>query len=108
MEGYRTDTIEMGGKEYTAEYFGKVLLPDEPDCEYQEYWRLEDAFEDSKDMKRLYSYQAYFMFPMKVEDGQVILVEDTKNNGTKERWFYRADGFTVRGDKLAECFDPDF
>lgn len=108
VEGYRTDTIEMGGKEYTAEYFGKRFLFDTPDCEYEEYWRLEDAFEDSKDMKRLYAYMAYFMFPMKVEDGQVILVEDTKNNGTKERWFYRADGFTVRGDKLAECFDPDF
>lgn len=67
VEGYRTDTIEMGGKEYTAEYFGKRFLLDTPGCEYEEYWRLEDAFEDSKDMKRLYSY--YGLFHVSYESG---------------------------------------
>ena len=105
-EGYRTDTIEMGGKEYAAQYFGKIIMYGEPDCDYMEYWRLEDAFEDVKDMRSLYSYLAYDRFPLKVEDGQVFLVENTLSDGSQNRWFYRADGLAMGGELVAECFDP--
>lgn len=106
VEPYRTDTIEMGGKEYAAEYFGKQTVPTDPDWEYLEYWRLEDAFEDAAHMKVNFTYMAYDLFPMKVEDGQALLLEGAMADGSKTRWSYRADGSVLKGETVTVGFDP--
>lgn len=41
-----------------------------------------------------------------MEDGQVILVEATMKDGSRERRFFRANGLAMGGELVAECFDP--
>ncbi len=46
----RTDTIQIGEKEYTALYFGEEDLSTVfPDYQCREFWRLENAYDDFKD-----------------------------------------------------------
>lgn len=101
-------TVEMGGKEYAAEYYGiQDAANYETEFEHYEYWRLLDAFEDVRHKDVNFTYTSYDTFPVRVEDGQVLLIEGIRADGTKYQWFYRSNGFKRGNGLVAEGFDPD-
>ncbi len=104
----RTDTLTVAGKEYTASYFGRADRPNQSGSPTLEYWRLEDAYED---------FQNKFLvgggsspcnnFPMKIEEGQVLLVRWTTEDGSVNEAYYRSDGTLWQGRPAVRRFDPD-
>ena len=85
------ETIRVNGKDYQASYFGKVDLGLKG-YRYRKFWRLENAYDDFKDYPRLGNYLSYSNYPMKIETGNIYVVEYTRADGTIEREVHRADG----------------
>lgn len=99
----RTDTIEVAGKEYEAPYFGMVdLSAFAPEFRYREFWRLENAYADFQTYEKTGNVLPYHNFPMRVEQGQVIVVNYVKADDTVIRQYYRTDGTMWHGEPAAE------
>lgn len=106
-EPYRTDTMEISGKTYTALYFGQVDLSAEfPQYQYREFWRLEDAYGDFKDCALTGDVLPYHNYPMPVEAGQVFVIKYTMTDGSVVTEYLRSDGNTWQGMPTTEAFLP--
>ena len=104
-EASRTDTIKIGGKEYTALYFGKVDLSAVlPDYQCREFWCIENAYDDFKDRRTTGQVLPYNNYPMAVETGQVFVIDYTKTDGSVESMYFRSDGNTWQGAPVTEEF----
>ena len=107
-EAYRTDTIKIGEKEYTALYFGKVdLSAIFPDYQCREFWRLENAYDDFKSNSTTGNVLPYNNYPMEVATGQVFVIEYIKADGSVVREYHRSDGNTWQGSLATEEFSID-
>lgn len=102
---YRIDTIKIGGKEYTASYFGKADLSAVlPDYQCREFWRLENAYDDFKDNAATGNVLPYHNYPMPIETGQIFIIDYTKADGSVVREYHRSDGSTWQGSLTTEEF----
>lgn len=102
---YRFDVLQIGGKEYTASYFGKMhLYALFPEYQYREYWRLEDAYGDFNDCKTTGNVLPYNNYPMEIEVGQIFVIQYTKTDGSLIREYHRSDGSTWQGTPVTEEF----
>lgn len=89
----RIDTISIAGKDYEALYFGdQDLTGFTTDYKYREFWRLENAYVDFKDMAKTQEVLPYGNYPMLIEKEQVFVIDYTKTDNTIERKYYRSDG----------------
>ncbi len=101
----RVDSIRIGGKEYTALYYGKADLSAVlPDFQFREFWRVEDAYEDFKDNPVTGNVLPYNNYPMKIETGQIFIIEYTKKDGSVFREYHRSAGNTWQGSPATEEF----
>lgn len=99
----RTDQIQVAGKTYEASYFGIVdLSVFAPEFRYQEFWRLENAYADFEHSGKTGNVLPYRNFPMPIEQGQVIVVDYVKADGSTIRQYYRTDGNSQHGEQVAE------
>ncbi|MCM1327012.1 MAG: hypothetical protein NC094_09425 [Bacteroidales bacterium] len=102
-DAYRTDTIVVNGKEYTALYYGEVDLSALlPDYKCREFWLLENAYDDFKDNPTTGNVLPYNNYPMKIEVGQIYVIEYTKADGSVMREYHRADGNMWQGLEVTE------
>lgn len=104
-EPIRTDTITINQKNYEALYFGKQDLKGFKDFVSWEFWRLENAYDDFKDNKKIDSVIPYNQYPIHIEEGQVFVVDYTKTDGSVNRVYYRSNGRVWNGRKSTEEFD---
>lgn len=104
IEPIRVDTITINGKNYEASYFGKMDLTMFKDYKYREFWRLENAYEDFKDNKKIGDLLPYSNYPMLIETGQIFVIDYTKTDGSVSRSYYRSDGFIWNGLPTTEWF----
>lgn len=89
----RTETLTAAGKKYEASFFGtQDLTGFFPDYVSRDFWRLENAYEDFKDLPKNGQVLPYSNYPMQIETGQVFVVDYTKTDGSVERHYYRSDG----------------
>ncbi len=103
IEPSRTDRIQVAGKEYEALYFGTVDLSTfAPEFRYREFWRLENAYPDFQKYEKTNNVLPYDNFPMRVEQGQVIVVDYVKADDTVIRQYYRTDGTVWHGAPAAQ------
>lgn len=91
IEPYRVDTIQVGGKDYEALYFGKQDLAEFKDYAYREFWRLENAYDYFADRPKTQDVLPYNNYPMLIETGQVFVIDYTKTDGSVIRKYYRSD-----------------
>ena len=99
----RTDQIQVAGKTYEASYFGVVdLSAVAPEFRYQEFWRLENAYADFEQSEKTGHALPYRNFPMPLEQGQVLVVDYVKADGSTIRQYYRTDGNDRYGERAAE------
>lgn len=104
----RTDRIVVNGKEYEATCFGTQDLSDSGlPYTQREYWRLENAYEDLKDCPLNGDVLPYNNYVMKVELGQVFVIDYTGLDGQVTRLFYRSDGYVWNGLSSTQGFDPE-
>lgn len=92
IEPSRVDDITLQGKKYAASYFGKWDFNELKDYAYREFWRLEDAYEDVKDLPLVNNYLPYDNYPMLIETGQVFMINYTKTDGSVEREYHLSNG----------------
>lgn len=99
QEAMKKDKITINGKEYEASYFGESDMSSwSKEFWKRKYWRLENAYDDFKDMPTNTHVLPYNNYPpINIEIGQVFVIDYYKPDGTVERRYYIADG-TVWND----------
>lgn len=84
IDPLRIDYITYQGKNYEASYFGKQDLSGLEDYAYREFWRLEGAYEDLKDLPLTENVLPYNNYPMLIETGQAFEIKYTKADNSIE------------------------
>ncbi|WP_019909459.1 hypothetical protein [Paenibacillus sp. HW567] len=92
IEPSRVDHISIRGKEYAASYFGKQDLNGFKGYAYREFWRVEDAYEDVKNLPLVDNILPYNNYPMLIETGQVFLISYTRTDGSVEKEYHLSNG----------------
>ncbi|WP_187355518.1 hypothetical protein ['Paenibacillus yunnanensis' Narsing Rao et al. 2020] len=92
IEPSRVDSITLQGKEYPASYFGKQDLTGFKDYAYREFWRLEGAYEDVKELPLVDNFLPYSEYPMLIDTGQVFMLSYTRIDGSVEREYHLSNG----------------
>ncbi len=94
MQPIRTEKITVGGREYDASYLGEQDMTYWSDFAVKrEFWRLECADELLSNCDYLVDVLPYNNYPqIKIEQGQVFVIDYHKNDGSVERRYYAADG----------------
>ena len=101
-----TVTVTINGKEYTAVSYGVQNLSGVFDgYESREFWRIEDAYDDFKDIKTLDNVLPYDNYLMNVETGQVFMIVYNMTDGSKRVEYHRADGDTWNGKPVTFQMD---
>ena len=94
IDPIRVETIKLNGKDYEALYFGKQNLSaffEEYSC--REFWRLENAYDDFMDNPLTGSVLPYNDYLMKIETGQIFVIDYTRKDGSVIREYHRSDGY---------------
>lgn len=107
IEPSRVDYITLQGKEYAASYFGKQDLNGFKGYAYREFWRLEDAYKDVKNLPLMDNYLPYDNYPMLIETDQVFVISYTKTDGSVEREYHLSDGQIWEGMYITQQFTAD-
>ena len=107
-EPLRTETMTLNGKEYTASYFGEYDISQIAGYKTRKFWRIEDAYDDLKDLPKTGEILPYNNFPMEVKEGQIFVIEYLRTDGTTYRTTYRSDGRTVGGLPATEAVNVEW
>ena len=108
-----TMIVRIGGKNYTAEYFGRVDISSWSDkYAYREFWHLENAYADFKDCFRTGDFRSGDNlsdnhYPMPIEVGQVYMIDYVLKNGGTESKLMRCDGSIWDGKLMTHEIDTD-
>ena len=99
-----TELMEINGKEYTTIYLGKQDLSNLlPDKKYREIRLLKDAYNDFKDYPKTNNVLTYGSYnPIKVDKGNIYIVDYTLKDGSTKREIHRADGNTWRNQLVTD------
>lgn len=99
LKPIRSDKMIVCGKEYEASYFGEQDMSDWSEyATKREFWRLENvsgAFEQCKRSDDVLPYNNYPL--IKIEIGQVFVIDYHTRNGTIDRRYYVSDGTIWQG-----------
>ena len=98
------DKVLIKGVEYEAMYYGKQDLKGFKDFDYRAFWRLEGAYPKFRDASKTGDKLPYGNYPMKVETGQVFVIDYKKMDGTLIRKYYRSDGNSWKNRPTTEEF----
>ena len=94
LKPIRTDKMYVGEKEYSASYFGEQDMTYWSDYAIKrEFWRLEDTggiFEKCEMKRQVLPYNNYP--PIKIDIGQVFVIDYHTKDGGIDRKYYIADG----------------
>jgi len=85
--------VSINGNEYTASFFGEHDLRGcVDDMESGEYWRLENAYDDFQKYKKTGDFLPYDRYPMRIEVGEVFMIDYIHLDGRLEKMFYISNG----------------
>ena len=104
IEPLRKEIITVNGKDYEASYFGRKEITWSDKYIQREFWRLENAYDDFKNMKKTGDILPYDNYPMLIEEGQVFVIDYTRKDGSVERKYYRSDGYIWNNRPSTEEF----
>jgi hypothetical protein len=104
-EPMHTEKITVGGKAYDGAYFGEEDMrtwSEKYVC--RRFWRLENAGDDFADaaLDPSQNVLPFDNYPVKVEVGQVFVIDYTAPDGAIERQYLRADGNYWRGMPITQ------
>lgn len=102
IEPIRIDTITAAHIDYRAYYYGKQDLNGFKGFLCREFWLLDDAYTAVKDSPKTGDWLPESNYPMKIEAGQVYVIDYTKNDNTKLRLYYISEGKMRNGQLVTE------
>lgn len=103
QEPQRLDTLEVNGKTYTASYFGEQdISAFFGSYKTRKFWRLEDAYEDFKNLPTLPDILPANNYPVQIETRQVFALEYLLSDGSTEWRYYISDGTTQNGQLITK------
>ena len=102
QEPERIDTLEVNGKTYTASYFGEQDISMVKGYKIRKFWRLEDAYEDFKELPTPREILPADNYPVKIQAGQVFAVEYLMSDGSTEWKYYISDGTEQNGQLITK------
>lgn len=102
QEPERIDTLEVNGKTYTASYFGEQDISMIKGYKIRKFWRLEDAYEDFKELPTPREILPADNYPVKIQAGQVFAVEYLMSDGSTEWKYYISDGTEQNGQLITK------
>ncbi|MDO4719837.1 MAG: hypothetical protein Q4A78_04170 [Peptostreptococcaceae bacterium] len=105
-EPEKKEEIRLLGKVYQASYFGEQELGVKG-YRSRAFWRLEEAYEDLRDRPKTGDVLPYNNYPMKVERGQVFLIEYLREDGSAEKKYYRSEGDLWEGQPATMEFETE-
>ena len=89
----RTDSLYVGGKYYTATYYGRQDMSSWNDrAQYRDFWRLENAYGDFQNYSLYNNVLPQSNYPMPIASGQVFVIDYKMNTGAINREVMRCDG----------------
>lgn len=77
-----TEEVTVAGKTYQASYFGKKEMLNLRLYDYYEVYRLDNAYEDFKDLEQNGQRISIYNYPMVLEEYQIYMIVMTLKNGT--------------------------
>ena len=98
-EMIRKDVISINGKEYVACYYGEADMSAwSPVYEKREFWKVENGYDDFKNMALTGRVLPYNNFPaMDIQIGESFIIDYHRKGGFVERKYYIADGDEWKG-----------
>lgn len=102
QEPERIDALEVNGKTYTASYFGEQDISMVKGYKIRKFWRLEDAYEDFKELPTPREILPADNYPVKIQAGQVFAVEYLMSDGSTEWKYYISDGTVQNGQLITK------
>ena len=102
QEPERIDALEVNGKTYTASYFGEQDISMVKGYKIRKFWRLEDAYEDFKNLPTPREILPADNYPVKIQAGQVFAVEYLMSDGSTEWKYYISDGTVQNGQLITK------
>ena len=102
QEPERIDALEVNGKTYTASYFGEQDISMVKGYKTRKFWRLEDAYEDFKELPTPREILPADNYPVKIQAGQVFAVEYLMSDGSTEWKYYISDGTVQNGQLITK------
>lgn len=96
--------FELGGKLYTAEYYGINETTNSPLILSFEYWKLIDAYEDYKDAEQIGEFIPAYNYPMKLKENNIYVIEALLKDNTKMIYQTIVDGSLVDGILTSKQF----
>lgn len=89
----REETLTIGKKDYTAEYFGSWTVSESYHGYSEvEFWRLPDAYDDFSKSEPTGTFRGSTHYPFPVEEGGAYVVQFLYPDGRKLRTYYLCDG----------------
>ena len=89
----RTETLEINGKSYTAEYFGLLeISANNPEYLYMEFWRVVDAYEDFCNSFNTGTRLDQNKYPMLLQKDQAYAIRYTDIHGKTRMEYYICTG----------------
>ncbi len=95
----RTNILTIDGKHYTASYYGSSPYTQDGHTS-REFWRLENAYNDFKNVRFSGSHVPDNNYPMGIEAGQVYVIDYHMENGRSYRTVMRCDGIILGDERL--------
>ncbi|MBR6514411.1 MAG: helix-turn-helix transcriptional regulator [Clostridia bacterium] len=98
IQSIRTDKITVCGKEYEASYLGEQDMSYWSDfATKREFWRLENVKAEFDKCEKCNDVLPYNNYPfIKIENGQVFVIDYHTRGGSIDRRYYVADGTVWR------------
>lgn len=100
----KVESIEVAGKEYKAEYYGKNEHINSNVVKAFEVWRLEDAYDDFKNSTLTGDEVNALTYPMKIEKYQVYVITALLKDNTTMKYYTRSDGDIKEGLVITKLF----
>ena len=94
----RQDTIQIAGKDYTAEYYGEEdISAIFPAYKSRKFWHIQNAYADLVQWEPTGNILPQSNYPMLVEQGQVYMIEYICTDGTQQIEYHICDGLIWNG-----------
>lgn len=100
-----TSEININNKTYTGSYFGEQDISFFlKDYKCRKYYRIENSYEDFKDCNKTGEVLPQSNYPVKINKGDVFMIEYYLKDGSSYKTYLRCDGNTFENEITTEVF----
>lgn len=103
---FQTD-VSVLGKEYTADYFGKVFTPFDESCEYIEIFRIQNPQQDFESCVKKDNFIPEALYPCNVNDNDIFLINSLNDEKVILKQLFICDGFSEEFGKTTTEIIPE-